>query len=60
MAGRKKLDVLEEKITALERRGRGDALDQIVRALPTEVLKEFADRIKAGERPADVFKEFTE
>lgn len=60
MAGRKKLDVLEEKITALERRGRGDALDQIVRALPTEVLKEFADRIKAGEPPADVFKEFTE
>ena len=58
MAGRKKLDMIEERIDQITRARQGDALGAWLRTLPDDVFNELARRLDAGECPAALLKEF--
>lgn len=58
MAGRKRLDAIEEKITRIERDRGGDVVAAWVRTLTCDQIAEIRRRLEAGEAPETVVKEF--
>jgi len=58
MAGKARLDVLDEKIARLERARGGDALTAWVATLSDDQIAEIAARLDAGEDPAAIIMEF--
>ena len=59
MAGKPRLDMLEQKIARLERDRGGDALAAWVATLSDDQIAEIRRRLESGEDPAAVAKDFT-
>ena len=57
MAGRAKLDVLEERIETLRARAAGDEVAAWVATLSSETIDEMERRLVAGETPEALAKE---
>lgn len=58
MAGKPRLDMIEQKIARLERARGGDALTAWVATLSDNQIAEIAARLDAGEDPATIITEF--
>lgn len=58
MAGKKRLTVIEEKITQLENARQSDAADQWLATLSSDQLTELERRLVEGEDPLTVAKDF--
>lgn len=58
MAGRKRLDVIEERIARAERAQQGDAFERFLRTLTDRQITEFRARLERGENPETVAKDF--
>lgn len=58
MAGRAKLDVLEERIESLRTRQQGDAFAAFLRTLTDKQIAEFRARLERGETPETVLKDY--
>ena len=59
MAGRKRLDQIEEKIAKVERARGGDVIAAFVATLTDAQLDEAQRRLEAGENPVTVAKDLT-
>lgn len=57
MAGKPRLDMIEQKIARLERARGGDAIDAVLRTLSDDQLAELERRLTAGDDPETVAKE---
>ena len=57
MAGKKRLDVIEEKIAAAKAAKRGDALGAFLATLSDETLDHMERRLVAGDNPEAVLRE---
>jgi hypothetical protein len=58
VAGRKRLDVIEERIARAERAQQGDAFERFLRTLTDRQITEFRARLERGENPETVAKDF--
>ncbi len=58
MAGRKRLDVIEEKIARAERAQQGDAFERFLKTLTNRQIAEFRARLERGENPETVVKDY--
>ena len=58
MAGRSKLDVLEDRIESLRTRQQGDAFAAFLRTLTDKQITEFRARLERGENPELVAKDY--
>lgn len=57
MAGKKRLDQVEDRIAQLERARGGTAIDAFLRSLPDQQFEVLRTRLEAGEDPGTVLRE---
>lgn len=60
MAGRKRLDVLQERIEWLAASRQDDVLGSWLRTLPDHIFYELARRLDAGETPENLLEEYAD
>lgn len=58
MAGRKRLDTIEERIARAERAQQGDAFERFLKTLTDQQINTFRARLERGEDPATVARDF--
>ncbi len=58
MAGRKRLDMIEERIARAERAQQGDAFERFLKTLTDRQIAEFRARLERGETPETVLKDY--
>lgn len=58
MAGRKRLDVIEEKLARAERAQQGDAFERVLKTLTDRQIAEFRARLERGETPELVARDY--
>lgn len=58
MAGRKRLDVIEERIARAERAQQGDAFERFLKTLTDRQIAEFRARLERGETPELVARDY--
>ena len=59
MAGRRRLDMIEERIARAERAQQGDAFERFLKTLTDRQIAEFRARLERGETPETVLKDYT-
>lgn len=58
MAGRKRIDMIEERIARAERAQQGDVFERFLRTLTDRQIAEFRARLERGENPETVLKDY--